>query len=140
MTKRGSTKGLKAVAQAKKEESIQQVNEAIDRMKVQKIDIDFSSVARESGVSRQTLYNNSMIRERINSLKALGKKDAGKIQRAARSNVSDMEKQLREEVTRLRKDKKLLVEQLVDREELLQENQKLKNMVNRMKQQMQSLQ
>lgn len=41
---------------------------------------------------------------------------------------------------RLRKDKKLLVEQLIDREELLQENQKLKNMVNRMKQQMQSLQ
>lgn len=133
---RGSTKGLKEAARARSDESIRTVNAAIDRMKERKQKITFVSVAKESGISRTTLYQTPVLKERIESLKALGRSDDNNVQRAIKNSETDLEKQLREEIRRLKKEKKQLIEQLIDRQELICENLRLQDMIDRMKEQM----
>ena len=124
--------GIKAHAEARNRETIDKVNKAIDRLKRKKnITINFETVSKEAGVARATLYNNAQLKERILSLRAISK--AGPL-----DNIVAVKKdriQLKDEkiaalrlrVQKLEQDKKKLIEQLVDYEELRFENERLKS-------------
>ena len=123
--------GIKAHAEARNRATIDKVNKAIDRLKRKKnTTINFETISKEAGVSRATLYNNAQLKERILSLRVISK--AGPL-----DNMVDVKKDkmqlkdekiasLRERVKQLEDDKKKLIEQLVDYEELRLENERLK--------------
>lgn len=129
-----NTTGLKTYAEQKNKETIEKVNQAIDKLKRSKTrSINFKTVAEEAGVSKATLYNNDILKERILSLRTIKKGvfpsnkviDTSK----GKDNIneqSDKIKQLREEIKRLKEDKKKLIVQLVEMEELRMENQRLR--------------
>lgn len=127
--------GIKAHAAARNKESIEKVNAAIDRLKKKGKPVNFESVGKEAGVSRATLYNNAQLKERILSLRAITKSGKG-------LNAAEIEKdktQLKDErvavlrgrVRQLEEDKKKLILQLVDYEELKSENERLKRRLAR---------
>lgn len=64
-----NTEGLKAFAQKKKENTLQKVNETIQRLIKDKARINFNSVSMESGVTKTYLYNNLELRDRIETLR-----------------------------------------------------------------------
>ena len=69
-----NTEGLKEFAEKKNQETIEKVNKAIDKLKRSKTKtINFKTVAEEAGVSKATLYNNPILKERILSLRAIQK-------------------------------------------------------------------
>lgn len=134
MTKKKQSKntaGLKAYAEARNQETIKKVNAAIERLKRSKgKSINFKTVAEEADVAKATLYNNGALRERIQSLRALTvlqpenkpeKVDAPSIKH------DDTITLLRNEVRQLKSDKKKLILQLEELEELKDENRRLKN-------------
>ena len=124
--------GIKAHAEARNKATIDKVNKAIDRLKRKKnITINFESVSKEAGVARATLYNNAQLKERILSLRAISK--AGPLEdivavKKDRIKLKDEKiDALRLQVQKLEQDKKKLIEQLVDYEELRFENERLKS-------------
>jgi hypothetical protein len=64
-----NTDGLKTFAQKKKENTLQKVNETIQKLIKDKTKINFNSVSMESGVTKTYLYNNQEIRDRIETLR-----------------------------------------------------------------------
>lgn len=138
MRQKNRLAGLDAATKARSEECIRLANAAIDVLKANGQKITYVSVANASGVSRTTLYRMDVIRERIESLKALGKKDEKSIKRCVVTDGLDRERQLRNEIVKLKKDKRSLVEQLLDQQELLDENNKLRIMIQRLKEQQRS--
>lgn len=135
MAKTNQTAGLDAATKARSAECVRLANAAIDELKANGQKITYMSVSNASGVSRTTLYQTKIIKERIESLKALGKKDERNIKRYLVSEGIDRERQLRDEIAKLKKEKRALVEQLLDRQEILAENNKLKLMIQRLKEQ-----
>lgn len=139
MIEKGNTKntdGLKAYAEQRNQDTIARVNKAIDHLKrARDSPINFKTVAEAAGVSKATLYNNEIIRERIASLRALDKN----VCPITDENQPDEKKQLfpekikqlHQEIGRLRKEKKALIIQLVMLEELKEENRKLREQVQR---------
>ena len=128
--------GIKAHAEARNKATIDKVNKAIDRLKRKKnITINFESVSKEAGVARATLYNNAQLKERILRLRAISK--AGPLDNVVavkkdRIKLKDEKiDALRLQVQKLEQDKKKLIEQLVDYEELRFENERLKSKLNR---------
>ena len=113
--------GIKAHAEAKNKATIDKVNKAIDKLKRKRKPINFETVCKEAGVSRATLYNNPQLKERILSLRAISKA-------SPLDDVVAVKKvsALREQIKKLEDDKKKLIEQLVDYEELKAENERLK--------------
>ncbi|MBL4933930.1 DUF6262 family protein [Clostridium paridis] len=132
MKKRNSnTEGLKEFAEKKNQETIEKVNNAIDKLKRSKTKkINFKIVAEEAGVSKATLYNNVILKERILSLRAIEKGvPNGSIVTTPKDKIKakdDKIKQLYEEIKKLKDDKQKLIIQLVEMEELQAENRKLK--------------
>ena len=130
-----NTEGLKEFAEKKNQETIEKVNKAIDKLKRSKTKkINFKTVAEESGVSKATLYNNDILKERILSLRAIERgvpndsivaKPKDKIK--AKDNKI---KQLYEEIKKLKEDKQKLIIQLVEMEELKDENKRLRKQLN----------
>ena len=138
MVKKKSDKqlaGLKASSAAKNQESIDKVNKAIDRLKKKGTKITFDAVAKEAGVSRATIYNNEILKERVNSLKATSSivQNASETsQIKSKSQLQDDKiKALRERIRELEADKHNLIEQLVDYEEIKAENERLKAQINK---------
>ncbi|HDR6248203.1 TPA: transposase [Bacillus cereus] len=60
---------VKQLHEMRKKNTIQKVDEAIQRLVRARENINFNSVASEAGVSKATLYNNVEIRKRIESLR-----------------------------------------------------------------------
>lgn len=122
--------GIKAHAVAKNKETIEKVNKAIDKLKRKSTDINFETVSKEAGVSRATLYNNAQLKERILSLRAISKASPLVDVFAVKKDKIQLKDQkiatLREQVKKLEDDKKKLIVQLVDYEELKSENERLK--------------
>ena len=56
---------LKEHNSQKKQDTVERVNKAIDKLKRKNSPINFESVAKEAGVSRATLYNYTKLKERI---------------------------------------------------------------------------
>lgn len=133
MTKEVSDKqiaGIKAHAEQRNKETLEKVNKAIDKLKRKKTPINFETVAKESGVTRSTLYNNAQLKERILSLRAISKASPLDNVIAIKKDKLKLQEEkiatLRERVKQLEEDKKKLIVQLVGYEELKEENARLK--------------
>lgn len=127
--------GLKAYSVAKNQESLEKVNKAIDKLKKKGSKITFDAVAKEAGVSRATIYNNEVLRERVNSLKAtsaIAQNSSESPQIKTKAQLQDEKiKALRERIKELELDKDNLITQLVDYEETKAENERLKAQINK---------
>lgn len=123
-----NTSGLNAYIQKKHNETEEKILKTIDKMKKSKnTAINFSTVAKAAGVSKATLYNNAVIKERILSLRSSGEKF-----KTETKKDNDREKQYREQIKKLRADKENLIEQLVEMDDLRKENEKLKEQIKRL--------
>jgi hypothetical protein len=130
--------GIKAHAEQKNKETIEKVNKAIEKLKRSKTkSINFDSVAKEAGISRATLYNNPQLKERILSLRAVKKgvpdNNIMAIKKEKFQLLEEKVVKLLEEARRLKEDKKKLIFQLVQMEELKEENQRLKKLLENKK-------
>ena len=133
-----NTEGLKKFAEKKNQETIEKVNKAIDKLKRSKTkSINFKTVAEEAGVSKATLYNNDILKERIMSLRAIEKSNiSGDTVATPKDKVQAKEdkiKKLYEVIKTLKKDKQNLIAQLVDMEEQKDKNKKLKEQLDKIK-------
>lgn len=133
-----NTDGLKEFAEKKNQETIKKVNKAIDKLKRSKTKtINFKTVAEEAGVSKATLYNNDILKERILSLRAIQKGVPNdSIVATPKDKIKakdDKIKQLYGEIKKLKEDKEKLIIQLVDMEELKDENKRLRESLDRIK-------
>ncbi|MFU7514840.1 DUF6262 family protein [Clostridium sp. HCS.1] len=133
-----NTEGLKEFAEKKNQETIEKVNKAIDKLKRSKTkSINFKTVAEEAGVSKATLYNNDILKERILSLRAIQKgvpNDNIVATPKDKIKVKDEKiKQLYEEIKKLKEDKAKLIIQLVEMEELKDENKRLRENLYKIK-------
>lgn len=133
-----NTEGLKEFAEKKNQETIEKVNKAIDKLKRSKTKtINFKTVAEEAGVSKATLYNNDILKERILSLRAIQKGvPNNSIVATPKDKIKakdDKIKQLYEEIRKLKEDKEKLIIQLVEMKELKDENKRLRENLNKIK-------
>lgn len=133
-----NTEGLKEFAEKKNQETIEKVNKAIDKLKRSKTkSINFKTVAEEAGVSKATLYNNDILKERILSLRAIQKgvpNDSIVATPKDKIKAKDEKiKKLYEEIKKLKEDKEKLIIQLVDMEELKDENKRLRESLDKIK-------
>ena len=133
-----NTEGLKEFAEKKNRETIEKVNKAIDKLKRSKTQrINFKTVAEEAGVSKATLYNNDVLKERILSLRAIQKgAHNDSIVATSKDKIKakdDKIKQLYEEIKKLKEDKQKLIIQLVEMEELKDENKRLRESLDKIK-------
>jgi len=133
-----NTEGLKEFAEKKNQETIEKVNKAIDKLKRSKTKkINFKTVAEEAGVSKATLYNNDILKERILSLRAIEKGVPNdSIVATPKDKIKakdDKIKQLYEEIKKLKEDKEKLIIQLVEMEELKDENKRLRESLDKIK-------
>ncbi|MDS0528543.1 DUF6262 family protein [Clostridium sp. SHJSY1] len=133
-----NTEGLKEFAEKKNQETIEKVNKAIDKLRQSKTKkINFKIVAEEAGVSKATLYNNDILKERILSLRAIEKGVPNdSIIATPRDKIKakdDKIKQLYDEIKKLKEDKEKLIIQLVEMEELKDENRRLRESLEKIK-------
>lgn len=133
-----NTEGLKEFAEKKNQETIEKVNKVIDKLKRSKTKkINFKTVAEEAGVSKATLYNNDILKERILSLRAIEKSVLnGDIIATPKDKIQAKDekiKQLYEEIKKLKEDKQNLIIQLVEMEELKDENKRLRESLDKIK-------
>lgn len=133
-----NTQGLKEFAEKKNQETIEKVNKAIDKLKRSKTkSINFKTVAEEAGVSKATLYNNDILKERILSLRAIQKGvPNGSIVATPKDKIKakdDKIKQLYQEIKKLKEDKEKLIVQLVEMAELKDENRRLRESLDKIK-------
>lgn len=120
------TSGLQTYAEKRKKETATCVNQVIDRMKGQQETINFSTVAKRSGVSRGTLYNNDLVRERIMSLRSLQAGNPERKEKKERQLLEEKIGYLRGRIKTLEQEKELLIVQLVMQEDIRRENERLK--------------
>ncbi|MEA4848839.1 MAG: hypothetical protein VB106_16530 [Clostridiaceae bacterium] len=122
--------GLLQHAAKLRSDTEEKVYRAIDTLKHSKTKrINFKTVSELSGVSTTTLYNNPALRERISSLRAVKKVQAQEMA-VPDTSVRDRERELRQEIQKLREEKKMLINQLVELENLRIENKKLKALLS----------
>lgn len=122
-----NTDGLNKHAKSKNTKTIEKVNAAIDKLKRSRSDnINFSTVAKEAGVSKATLYNNDVLKERILGLRTTTKGVPNITELSAKSISRSDSKGYLDEIRKLREDKKNLILQLVEVEALRDENIRLK--------------
>ena len=127
-----NTMGLHKYAKAKNDETIEKVNMAIDKLKRSKnTAINFSTVAREAGVSKATLYNNAVLKERILGLRT-STKGVPNLETTGTASERTTNKGYLEEIRKLRRDKKNLILQLVEMEELREENARLREQIQKL--------
>lgn len=129
-----NTEGLDRYTKSQNAKTIEKVNAAIDKLKRSRHDnINFSTVAKEAGVSKATLYNNDVLKERILGLRTT-KKGVVNIEPPAHPPMDRATKKgYLDEIRRLREDKKNLIMQLVELETLREENAKLRAQLDSMK-------
>lgn len=122
--------GIKAYAEQKNRETIEKVSKAIDKLKRKNKPINFETVSKEAKVARATLYNNPQLKERILSLRAISKGvPLDDVVAVKKDKIQLQEQKIiaqREKIKQLEDDKKKLIAQLIDHEELKEENERLK--------------
>ena len=121
---------LKEHNSQKKQDTVERVNKAIDKLKRKNSPINFESVAKEAGVSRATLYNNTKLKERIMGLRAMDltptSEGGAEPKKTKVQRLEATVAELRARVRQLEADKKNLIVQLVDYEETKAENERLR--------------
>ena len=121
---------LKKQNSQRKQDTAERVNKAIDKLKRKNSPINFESVAKEAGVSRATLYNNTKLKERIMGLRAMDltptSEGGAEPKKTKIQRLEDTVADLKARVRQLETDKKNLIVQLVDYEETKAENERLR--------------
>jgi DNA invertase Pin-like site-specific DNA recombinase len=121
---------LKKQNSQRKQDTAERVNKAIDKLKRKNASINFETVAKESGVSRATLYNNTKLKERIMGLRAMDltptSEGGAEPKKTKVQRLEATVAELRARVRQLEADKKNLIVQLVDYEETKAENERLR--------------
>ena len=121
-----NTEGLGKYAKSKNMETINNVNAVIDKLKRSRTNnINFSTVAKEAGVSKATLYNNDILKERILSLRTTTKGIPNTKYSSKTIDRTDSKGYLNE-IRKLREDKKNLILQLIEMDTLRDENARIK--------------
>lgn len=114
----------------KKQNTIERVSTAIDKLKRKNAVINFETVAKAAGVSRATLYNNPKLKERIIGLRAMAfasiPGENTETRKTKMQRLEDSVAHLKTRVRQLEADKKNLIVQLVDYEEMKAENERLR--------------
>lgn len=129
-----NTEGLNKYTKSQNAKTIEKVNAAIDKLKrSQPININFSTVAKEAGVSKATLYNNDVLKERILGLRTATRGVVNTEPPAQPLINRTTKKGYLDEIRRLREDKKNLILQLVELETLREENAKLRAQLDSVK-------
>ena len=121
---------LKEHNSQRKQDTAERVNKAIDKLKRKNAPINFETVAKAAGVSRATLYNNPLLKERIMGLRVislapLSEQDT-ETKKTKVQRLEDAVANLKARVRQLEADKKNLIVQLVDYEETKAENERLR--------------
>ena len=126
---------LKKQNSQRKQDTAERVNKAIDKLKRKNASINFETVAKEAGVSRATLYNNTKLKERIMGLRAMDltptSEGGAEPKKTKVQRLEDTVADLRARVRQLEADKKNLIVQLVDYEETKAENERLRRQLMR---------
>lgn len=131
MVKTKNISGLRNYSAAKKKKTEEKVHLAIEKLKKSKTrKISFKAVSELSGVSTTTLYNNILIRERINSLKTI--ESHPEVEQPAIEKAQE-HLLLKKEIQRLKEEKKMLINQLVEMEQLRSENLRLRARLSEVK-------
>ena len=121
---------LKKQNSQRKQDTAERVNKAIDKLKRKNASINFETVAKEAGVSRATLYNNTKLKERIMGLRAMDltptSEGGAEPKKTKIQRLEDTVADLKARVRQLEADKKNLIVQLVDYEETKAENERLR--------------
>ena len=135
--KNKNLKGLTEHSRLKKEENDICIDKAIEKLKRRGEPISFAAVAKESGISRTSLYADPKRRERIVGLRAItnekavrehNKKKEGTLDDALQKKI----KGLRKEVKELKAENNAIAVQLVELEKLKDENRRLHDYIDRM--------
>ena len=117
----------------RKQDTAERVNKAIDKLKRKNASINFETVAKEAGVSRATLYNNTKLKERIMGLRAMDltptSEGGAEPKKTKVQRLEATVAELRARVRQLEADKKNLIVQLVDYEETKAENERLRRQI-----------
>lgn len=121
--------GLSDYAKKKNEETIRTVNRVIDELHARDETINFEIVAKLSGVSRGTLYNNEELRDRIQRLRAGGTDQMCDVLREKNRRQEEKLRTMRGRIRQLEEEKKKLIVQLIDYEELRRENERLRQIL-----------
>ena len=128
----GRMSGLKLYAEQRSQEIIEKANAAIDKLVNDGETVTFEAVSKVAGVARGTLYNYPQVKERILTVKAETHAEAAAEDMPVRkTKVQRLEEKieaLTARVSQLEEDKKKLIIQLVDQEELKEENERLRKM------------
>ncbi|MFI3327034.1 MAG: DUF6262 family protein [Clostridia bacterium] len=133
MNKR-NTEGLSKYTKERNEKTIDKVNSAINKLKRSNVDsINFSTVAKEAGVSKATLYNNDVLKERILGLRTTTKGVINRETPILTQIDRTTKKGYLDEIRKLRKDKEKLILQLVEMDAIREENSKLKERLENQK-------
>lgn len=121
---------LKQYNAQKKQNTIERVSTAIDKLKRKNAVINFETVAKAAGVSQATLYNNPKLKERIIGLRAMAfasiPGENTETRKTKMQRLEDSVAHLKTRVRQLEADKKNLIVQLVDYEEMKAENERLR--------------
>ena len=121
---------LKKQNSQRTQDTAERVNKAIDKLKRKNASINFETVAKEAGVSRATLYNNTKLKERIMGLRAMDltptSEGGAEPKKTKVQRLEATVAELRARVRQLEADKKNLIVQLVDYEETKAENERLR--------------
>ena len=125
--------GLKKHAEQQRQEIIAKVESAIQQLIHDGESITFESVAKAAGVSRGTLYNYPQVKSRIVELRTEAHAEARvenmPIKKTKVQRLEEKVSILTNQVAKLEEDKKKLIIQLVDFEELKEENDRLRRML-----------
>ena len=112
-----NTEGIRAHAASRAEETRARAEAAIETLKGRGERITFAAVARESGLSRSSLYSNDYVKVRIQSLKAL-EAAPDRASEKSRGDGSRRLTELADRVRELEEQKLMLVAQLAEMEPL----------------------
>lgn len=121
--------GLSDYAKKKNEQTIRTVNRVIDELYARDAKINFETVAKLSGVSRGTLYNNEELRDRIRRLRAGGTDQMCDVLKEKNRRQEEKLRTMRGRIRQLEEEKKKLIVQLIDYEDLCRENERLRQML-----------
>lgn len=121
--------GLSDYAKKKNEQTIRTVNRVIDELYARDAKINFETVAKLAGVSRGTLYNNEELRDRIRRLRAGGTDQMCDVLKEKNRRQEEKLRTMRGRIRQLEEEKKKLIVQLIDYEDLCRENERLRQML-----------
>ena len=121
--------GLNAYAKQKNRQTIETVNRVLDELNAQDAPVNFEIVAKLAGVSRGMLYNNQELCERIRRLREGSTQQSCDTLREKNRRQEEKMHAMRRQIRSLEDEKKKLIVQLLDHEQLRRENDRLREVL-----------